>query len=89
MEREHQTEEGKHPSLPQEVEDLVHAGDRQLTEAADLVEFLVLHGNLNASRFKVASTSLPMMGLMRCGRDVTDALPSWTDITKGIKDQAP
>ena len=37
-------------SLPQGVEDLVHARNRQLTEAADLVEFLVVHGDPNASR---------------------------------------
>ena len=36
MKRENQIKEGKHPSLPREVEDLVHARKRQLAEAADL-----------------------------------------------------
>ena len=34
-------EERKHPSLPQGVEDLVHARNRQLAEVVDLVEFLL------------------------------------------------
>ena len=106
--------EGKHPSIPQGVEDLVYARNRQLAEAADLVEFLVVDGDSNASKLygmitsgleyrevecwiraaarywsKVDSTSLGMMGLMRCGRDVTGALPSRTGITKGINEQGP
>ena len=44
VERRDQIEEGKHPSLPQGIEDLVHARNRQLAEAADLVEFFVAHG---------------------------------------------
>ena len=36
---------------------------------------------------KMASTSLAMMGLMRCGLDVTGVLASGTKITKGINEQ--
>ena len=50
VEQGDQIEEGKHLSLPQGVEDLVYARNRQLAEAATLVEFLVIHGELNASR---------------------------------------
>ena len=49
MERRKQVEQGKHPTLAQRVQDLVHAGDRQLTEAADLVKFLVVDVDPNAS----------------------------------------
>ena len=50
VERGGQIEERKHSSLPQGVEDLVHARNRQLAEVADLVEFLVVHGDPNPSR---------------------------------------
>ena len=40
VDRGDQIEEGKQPSNPHGVEDLVHARYRQLAEAADLVEFL-------------------------------------------------
>ena len=49
MERGGKVEEGNHPSLPQGVEDLAHARNRQLGEAADLVEVLIVHGDPNAS----------------------------------------
>ena len=42
MERGNLVDEGKHPPLSQEIEDLTHAGDRQLAEAADRREFLVV-----------------------------------------------
>ena len=50
MERRNQFEQGKHPSLTQRVQDLVHTGDVKLAEATDLVEFLVVDGDPNASR---------------------------------------
>ena len=37
MECRNQVEQGKHLSLAQRLQDLVHAGDRQLAEAADLI----------------------------------------------------
>ena len=40
----------KKTPLPQGVEDLVHTKSRQLAEAADLVEFLVVRRDPNASR---------------------------------------
>ena len=43
MERKKQVEQGKHPSLTQRVQDLVHARDGQLAEAADLVELCLLY----------------------------------------------
>ena len=50
MERRNEVEEGKHPSLAQRVQDLVHARDGQPAEAADVVEFPVVDGDPNASR---------------------------------------
>ena len=50
MERRNQVEQGKHPSLAQGVQGLVHARDGQLAEAADLVEFLVVDSDPNALR---------------------------------------
>ena len=50
MERRNQVEHGKHPFLAQTVQDLVHARDGQLVEAADVVEVLVVDGDPNASR---------------------------------------
>ena len=50
MERRNQLEQGKHPSLAQRVQVLVYTGDGQLSEAANLVEFLVVAGDPNASR---------------------------------------
>ena len=38
----------KKASRPFRVQDLAHAGDGQLAEAADLVEFLVVDGDPNA-----------------------------------------
>ena len=103
-------EQAKHPSLAQRVQNLVHARDGQLAEAADLVEFLVVdnvrtppdffgittsgleYGEVEcwirrAARywFKVASTSLAKIGLILSGREVTGALPSGTEISKGIR----
>ena len=40
--RRKQVEQGKHPPLAQRVQNLIHAWDGQLAEAADLVEFLVV-----------------------------------------------
>ena len=42
------SEEKKKASRPFRVQDLAHAGDGQLAEAADLVEFLVVDGDPNA-----------------------------------------
>ena len=50
MERRNPVEQGKHPLLAQRVQDLVHARDGQLAKAADLVEFLVVDSDSNASR---------------------------------------
>ena len=50
MGRRNQIDQGKHPSLAQRVQDLVHAGNVQLAEATYLVEFLVVGGDPNASR---------------------------------------
>ena len=50
MERRNRVEQEKHPSLAQLVQDLFLAGDGQLAEAANLVEFLVVDGDPNASR---------------------------------------
>ena len=33
------------------------------------------------------STSLAKIGLIRCGREVTGALPSGTELSKGIRKQ--
>ena len=44
-----QIEKGKHTCLSQGVEDLVDTRNRQLAEAADLVEFFVVHGDPHAS----------------------------------------
>ena len=41
---------GKTPVPCRRVQDLVHAGDEQLAEAADLVEFVVVDSDPNASR---------------------------------------
>ena len=49
MEQKKQVEQRKHPSPAQRVQDLVHAGDGQLAEAADTVEVLVIDGDSNAS----------------------------------------
>ena len=43
-------EERKKTSLPQGVEDLVHARIGQLVEVADPVEFRIVHGDPNAYR---------------------------------------
>ena len=51
MERRNQVEQGKLPSFARRVQDLVHAGDGQLAKAADLIEFLVIDGGPNVSRF--------------------------------------
>ena len=50
MERRNQVEQGRHPFRAQRVQDLVHAGGGQLAHAADLVEFLVVDGDPDASR---------------------------------------
>ena len=50
IERRNQVEQGKHPSLAQRVQNLVHARDGQLPEADDLVEFLGVNRDPNASR---------------------------------------
>ena len=50
MERRNQVEQGKHSFLAQRVQDLVHAGEGQLAEAAELVEFLVADSDPNTSR---------------------------------------
>ena len=50
MERRNQVEQGKHPSLAQRVQNLVHARDGQLAEAVDLVELLVVNSDPYASR---------------------------------------
>lgn len=42
--------EGNNPPLPQEVEDMVHARNRRLAEAVNLIEFLVVQGDPNAFR---------------------------------------
>ena len=88
--------------------------DGQLVDAADLVEFIVVGRDPNASYvfgvttsgleygevecwirpaarygFKVASTSLAKVGLILWGREVTGALPSGTEISKGIREQEP
>ena len=39
--------------------------------------------------FNVASTSFAYIGLIQWGREVTGALPSGTEISKGIREQAP
>ena len=39
--------------------------------------------------FKVASTSYAKIGLILWGREVTDTLPSGTEISKGIREQEP
>ena len=48
VERRNQVKRGKHRSSSRGVED--PSGDSQLAEAADLVEFLAVHGDPNASR---------------------------------------
>ena len=50
MERRNQIEEGKHPCLVQRVQNLGHARNGQLAEAADLVEVLIVDRDPNASR---------------------------------------
>ena len=50
MERRNQVERGKHPSLVQRIQDLVHARDGQLAEASYVIEFLVVDSGPNASR---------------------------------------
>ena len=50
MERGNQVEQGKHQSLAQRIQYLVHAQDGQLAEAAELVELLVVDRDPNASR---------------------------------------
>ena len=52
MERSNQVEQEKHWSLAQRGQNLVHARDGQLAEAADLVEFLVVDRDPSASRFR-------------------------------------
>ena len=37
----------------------------------------------------VASTSLPKLGLIRSGREVTLVKPSGTEISKGVREQEP
>ena len=37
----------------------------------------------------MASTSLAKIGSMRCGREVTGALPSGTEISKGVREKEP
>ena len=50
VERRNQNNKGKQtPILLQGVEDLIHTGDRQLAEAVNLVQLVVVHGGLNAS----------------------------------------
>ena len=49
MEQRNQVEQGKHLSLAQRIHNLVHARDGQLAETADLVEFLVVDRDPNAS----------------------------------------
>ena len=50
MERRNQVEQGI-PSLTERVQDLAHAGDGQLAEADDVVEFVVVDGDPNAPIF--------------------------------------
>ena len=50
MEGRNQVEQGKHISLAQRVQDLVHARDGQVAEATDEVEVLVVDGDPNAFR---------------------------------------
>ena len=50
MKQRNQIEQGKYPSLTQGVQDLVHAGDGELAEGADLVEFLLVDEDPNAPR---------------------------------------
>ena len=52
VERSNQVEQEKHSSLAQRGQNLVHARDGQLAEAADLVEFLVVDRDPSASRFR-------------------------------------
>ena len=107
MERRNQMEQGKHSSLAQRVQDLVHAGDGRPAEAAYFVEFLVVGGDLSVSRLLWddhqrarirrgrAGSGLPRgtgsgwRQLPWWGREVTGALPSGTEISKGIREQEP
>ena len=66
MERRNQVEQGKHPSLAQRVQDLVRAGDGQLAEATDLVEFLVIDSAPNASSLFGMTISRLEYGQVEC-----------------------
>ena len=67
VERGDQIGEGKHPPLPRGAEDLIHARNRQLAEAADLAEFLAVHGDPRASKeFLGMTTSGLEYGEVEC-----------------------
>ena len=114
VERKNPVKRGKHPFRAEGVQGLVYVQDGQLTEAADLAEFLVVDRYLSASRllrmtssgleygevecwirptarywFKVTSTSLAKIGLILWGREMTCALLSGAEISKGIREQEP
>ena len=50
IEQRNQVEQEKHPFFARILQDLVHTGNGQLAEAADLVQFLVVDSDPNASR---------------------------------------
>ena len=66
VERRNQVEQGKHPSLAQRVQNLVHARDGQLAEAADLVEFLVVDNVRTPPDFFGITTSGLEYGEVEC-----------------------
>ena len=66
MERRNEVEQGKHPSLAQIVQNLVHARDGQLVEVADLAEFLVVDRYLSASRLLRMTSSGLEYGEVEC-----------------------
>ena len=89
MKRTNHVEQRKHPSLARRVQNLVHARDGQLTEAADLAEFLVVDSYSNASRLvrndhqrariwkgRVLNSACPQL-VIEGGVDLLDR--SWVD----------
>ena len=66
MERKNQVERGKHPSLAQRVQDLVHARDGQLAEAVELVDFTVVDGDPPPPDFFEMTTGDLEFGEVEC-----------------------
>ena len=81
VERGDRITEGKNPSLPQGVEDLIHTRNSQLAEAADLVESLVFYDDPNAFR-------LLLLGLPPAGSS-TERWSAGSDLPPGIGPRWP